>query len=108
MSALSTAGYFIIKMLYLSLVYLILNLIKNKKMRYFDGLQTQCKDEFLKLSIAYAKGEIIEFNLPPSTDVKALALDYCHQYGCIMGDLEPYNPVTIPAWVGTRPIKVPR
>lgn len=108
MSALTTAIYFIIKMLYLPIFYLIINLFKRKKMRYFDGLQQQCKDEFLKLSIAYAKGEIAENNLPPSTDVKELALDYCHQYGCIMGDLTPYEPVSIPAWVGTRPIKVPR
>ena len=77
-------------------------------MRYIDGLQLPCKESFLKLSIAYAKGEIIELGLPPTTDVKELALDYCHQYGCILGDLDPYNPLTIDAWVGARPIKQPR
>lgn len=87
---------------------LLIYKLNKKKMRYIDGLQQPCKDSFLKLSIAYAKGEINELNLPATTNVHDLALDYCHQYGCIMGDLAPFNPLEIVAWGGSRPVKVPR
>ena len=105
MSTLWTSIFIWLKLILPTLLIYKLN---RKKMRYIDGLTPACKDSFLKLSIAYAKGEIAEFNLPPTTNVYDLALDYCHQFGCIMGDLTPYNPLPIVAWAGTRPVKIPR
>jgi len=106
MSTLTTAIVVILKPILT--ILLIKKLNKKNKMRSIDGFGQPCKDTYLQLCIGFAKQEIADDNLPPTTDVKELALDYCHQYGCIMGDLEPYNPVVIPAWGGAKPIKVPR
>ena len=77
-------------------------------MRFIDTYEPNTKQDIIIKSIMFAKAEIAELNLPPTTNVHELALDYCHQVGCIMGDMMPFDPINIVAWVGAKPIKIPR
>ncbi len=77
-------------------------------MRVFDTLSSVSKNEILVNSIGFAKREISDDNLPPSTDVKALASDYVHQFEIIIEDYDQLDPVLIPAWGGPMPVKIPR
>lgn len=77
-------------------------------MRVFDTLTQSAKDEIISNSIGFAKREISDNNLPPSTDVKVLASDYVHQFEIIIEDYDQHDPVLIPAWGGPIPVKIPR
>ena len=70
--------------------------------------QEPCKTSILESFVSFAKAEIIEEQLPAGTDVVEVALDYCHQLGVNHGDFAAIDCENIPAWVGIRPIKVPR
>ena len=77
------------------------------KMRIFDDLTPEQQQGVFFACISYAKGEIDEFNLPPSTDVLALALEYDTMYFLELIDFAGQNPELIPAFVGSRPVKRP-
>ena len=81
---------------------------KKKKMRVFDTLTAPTKNEILTHSIAFAKREINDNNLPTNIDVKALASDYVWQCGIIIEDYDQLEPNLTPAWGGPMPVKIPR
>lgn len=80
---------------------------KKRKMRIFDQLTIEQQQGILFTCISYAKGEIQEFNLPASTDVIALAVQYDTMYFLTPIDFSGQNIETIPAFVGGRPVKRP-
>jgi hypothetical protein len=80
---------------------------KIKKMRIFDELNLEVQNEIVTTAVRYAKGEIAEFNLPASTDVIALAVQYDTMYFTTPLDYSGLDLETITAWVGSRPIKRP-
>jgi hypothetical protein len=99
-------GLFILKILMGASFHLILN-NKKKKMRVFDELNLETQTEILVSCVRYAKGEIAEFNLPPTTDVKELALQYDTMYFLEPIDFMALNIENITAYLGSRPIKRP-
>lgn len=80
---------------------------KRKKMRIFDQLTIEQQQGILFTCISYAKGEIQELNLPASTDVIALAVQYDTMYFLTPVDFVGQPTETIPAFVGGRPVKRP-
>lgn len=81
---------------------------KNKEvMRLFDEQDNCFQQAYLEACIRYAKGEIAEFNLPPSTDVLALALQYDISFFLTIDDFAGQDILPITSWVGSRPIKRP-
>lgn len=80
---------------------------KRKKMRIFDTLTIEQQQGILYSCISYAKGEIVEFNLPASTDVLALALQYDTMYFLEIIDFAGQDHESVPAFVGGRPVKRP-
>lgn len=80
---------------------------KKKKMRIFDTLPLETQNEILIVCVSYAKGEIAELNLPASTDVIGLAVQYDTMFFLEPIDFIGLNLETIPAFVGPRPIKRP-
>lgn len=79
----------------------------KKKMRIFDQFTIEAQNTILMSCIAYAKGEIAEFNLPATTDVIALAVQYDTMYFLEIIDFNGIDPNNVPAFVGPRPIKRP-
>lgn len=79
----------------------------KKKMRIFDNLEPFEKEVILETCIAYAKGEIAEFNLPATTDVITLAVQYDTMYFLEIIDFNGIDPNNVPSFVGPRPIKRP-
>ena len=79
----------------------------KKKMRIIDDIETFEKEVILETCIAYAKGEIAEFNLPATTDVIALAVQYDTMYFLEIIDFNIVDPNYVTAFVGPRPIKRP-
>ena len=106
----ATFWLFIIKLIAPSLTLIIINKFKkNKKMRYIDTLPLPCQHSILTNAVAFAKAENIENGNDPMTNVEELAIDYCHQFGCIVPDIYNLGDIVfINAWVGARPIKQPR
>ena len=80
---------------------------KKKKMRIFDELSLEAQNEIVTSCVRYAKGEIAEFNLPVTTDVKALAMQYDTMYFTTIADYEELPIEVITAFIGPRPIKRP-
>lgn len=80
---------------------------RNHKMRIFDTLTIEQQQGILYSCISYAKGEIVEFNLPASTDVLALALQYDTMYFLEIIDFAGQDHESVPAFVGSRPVKRP-
>ena len=80
---------------------------KLKKMRIFDELNLEVQNEIVTTAVRYAKGEIAEFNLPVTTDVIALAVQYDTMFFTTPLDYTGLNLETIPAFVGGRPVKRP-
>ena len=80
---------------------------KRKKMRIFDELNLETQNEIVTTAVRYAKGEIAEFNLPVTTDVIALAVQYDTMYFTTPLDYSGLDLNTITAWIGPRPIKRP-
>ena len=80
---------------------------KIKKMRIFDQFTTEAQNTILMSCIAYAKGEIAEFNLPPTTDIISLAVQYDTMYFTTIIDFNGIDTNNIPTFVGPRPIKRP-
>ena len=80
---------------------------KIKKMRIFDELNLEVQNEIVTTAVRYAKGEIAEFNLPATTDVIALAVQYDTMFFTTPLDYTGLDLVTIPSWIGPRPIKRP-
>ena len=80
---------------------------KLKKMRIFDELSLETQNEIVTTAVRYAKGEIAEFNLPATTDVIQLAVQYDTMYFTTPLDYSGLDLETITAWVGSRPIKRP-
>lgn len=78
-----------------------------KKMRIFDTLSIEAQNEIIHSCFSYAKGEIAEFNLPPTTDLVELAIQYDTMFFLEPIDLMGYPTETIPAFLGGRPIKRP-
>ena len=76
-------------------------------MRIFDELNLEVQNEIVTTAVRYAKGEIAEFNLPATTDVIALAVQYDTMFFTTPLDYSGLNLETITAWVGSRPIKRP-
>lgn len=79
----------------------------NKKMRIFDNLPIETQNEILIVCVSYAKGEIAEFNLPPTTDLIELSVEYDTMFFLTPLDFGGLNTETIPAFLGSRPIKRP-
>lgn len=80
---------------------------KKKKMRIFDELSLEAQNEIVTSCVRYAKGEIAEFNLPVTTDVVALAIQYDTMYFTTPLDYTGLPIETITAFIGPRPIKRP-
>lgn len=80
---------------------------KIKKMRIFDNLPIETQNEILIVCVSYAKGEIAEFNLPASTDLIHLSMQYDTMFFLEPLDFGGVNTETIPAFLGSRPIKRP-
>lgn len=80
---------------------------KKRKMRIFDLLTIEQQQGILYTCISYAKGEIVEFNLPPTTDVIQLAVQYDTMYFLEPIDFVGQNIESIPHFVGGRPVKRP-
>lgn len=80
---------------------------KRKKMRIFDGLSIEQQQGILYTCISYAKGEIQENNLPATTDVIALAVQYDTMYFLEPIDFAGQDIENIPAFIGPRPVKRP-
>lgn len=76
-------------------------------MRIFDELSLEAQNEIVTSCVRYAKGEIAEFNLPVTTDVIQLAIQYDTMYFTTPLDYSGLDLETITAWVGSRPIKRP-
>ncbi len=86
----------------------IYNTKRKKKMeRIFDELTIELQNEIIIVCIRYAKGEIAELNLPPSTDVLELALQYDTMYFLEPIDFAGYDTLPVPAFCGSRPLKRP-
>lgn len=85
----------------------IYNAKRKKKMRLFDEQDNCFQDAYLKCCIRYAKGEIAALNLPSSTDVIALAVQYDASFFLEPIDFNGQNLENITAFVGPRPIKRP-
>lgn len=81
---------------------------KENNMRLFDEQDNCFQDAYLKCCIRYAKGEIAALNLPSSTDVIALAVQYDVSYFLFPIDFAGQNLENIPAFTGNRPIKRPQ
>jgi hypothetical protein len=79
----------------------------NKKMRIFDNLPLETQNEILIVCVSYAKGEIIESNLPPTTDLIELSVQYDTMFFLTPLDFGGLNTENIPAFLGGRPIKRP-
>ena len=73
----------------------------------YSGLNLEVQNEIVTTAVRYAKGEIAEFNLPASTDVIALAVQYDTMYFTTVLDYSGLDLVNIPGWIGPRPIKRP-
>lgn len=80
---------------------------KLRKMRIFDELSLEAQNEIVTSCVRYAKGEIAEFNLPVTTDVIQLAIQYDTMFWTTPLDYSGLDLETITAWVGSRPIKRP-
>jgi hypothetical protein len=80
---------------------------RKKKMRIYDTLTPESQNEILSVCVGYAKGEIVEFNLPASTDVIGLAVQYDTMFFLTPIDFAGFNTESVPAFVGPRPIKRP-
>ena len=76
-------------------------------MRIFDELSLEAQNEIVTSCVRYAKGEIAEFNLPVTTDVIQLAIQYDTMFWTTPLDYSGLDLETITAWVGSRPIKRP-
>ena len=76
-------------------------------MRIFDELSLEAQNEIVTSCVRYAKGEIAEFNLPVTTDVVALAIQYDTMYFTTPLDYSGLPIETITAFIGPRPIKRP-
>lgn len=85
----------------------IYNAKRKKKMRIFDEQDNLFQQAYLEICIRYAKGEISELNLPASTDVIALAVQYDVSFFLTIDDFIGQNLESITAFVGPRPIKRP-
>jgi len=85
----------------------IYNAKRKKKMRIFDELSLEAQNEIVTSCVRYAKGEIAEFNLPVTTDVVALAIQYDTMYFTTPLDYSGLPIETITAFIGPRPIKRP-
>lgn len=77
-------------------------------MRLFDELDMSTQNEILVSCIRYAKGEISEFNLPASTDVLALAVQYDTMFFLDILDFGGMNTENIASFTGVRPVKRPQ
>jgi len=90
-------------------IYIINKLNKKNKMRYIDTLPEPCQINILTNAVRFAKAENIEQGNDPMTNIEELAIDYCHQMGCIVPDIYNLGDIhMIPAWVGAKPVKIPR
>ena len=76
-------------------------------MRIFDELSLETQNEIVTTAVRYAEGEIAEFNLPATTDVIALAVQYDTMFFTTPLDYTGLDLNTITAWIGPRPIKRP-
>lgn len=83
------------------------NKLNKNTMRIFDEQDNCFQQAYLECLIRYAKGEISELNLPPSTDVAALALQYDISFFLEIEDFAGQNIESITAFVGPRPVKRP-
>jgi len=86
----------------------IYNTKRKKKMRIFDELSLEAQNEIVTSCVQYAKGEIAEFNLPASTDIIELAVQYDTMYFTTVLDYSGLPIESITAFVGPRPIKRPQ
>lgn len=84
------------------------NKLNKNTMRLFDEQDNCFQQAYLEACIRYAKGEIADLNLPPSTDVLVLALQYDISFFLISDDFIGQNIENITAFVGNRPAKRPQ
>jgi hypothetical protein len=88
-------------------------LIKPKKkttiyMRLFDSLDPMSQIDLLSKSVQFAKREIADGGNPTNRSIEDIATDYVWQDGVIIADYTRINIITIVAWGGPMPIKIPR
>jgi hypothetical protein len=92
---------------------LFTNIFNTKKkttiyMRLFDNLELSTKIDLLSQSVACAKKEIADKNLPTNTNVLALAIEWVWTFEIVEADYTIIDILSIPAWTGPLPIKFPR
>jgi len=94
--------------------HLLINLLFNTKkkttiyMRLFDTLDPLSQIDLLSKSVQFAKREIADNGNPTNRDIEDIASDYVWQDGVIKPDYLRINIITIVAWAGPMPVKIPR
>lgn len=77
-------------------------------MRLFDSLDPMSQIDLLSKSVQFAKREIADFGNQTNRSIEDIATDYVWQDGVIIADYTRINIITIVAWGGPMPIKIPR
>lgn len=84
----------------------VYNAKRYKKMRIFDNLTQDVKDDILEAAIAYAKADIEDNNL--QVDVKVHAVGFGEMFQLCHPDFDTIDPMPISRWVGPRPVHRPK
>lgn len=77
-------------------------------MRLFDTFDPMSQIDVLKKSVQFAKREITDIGNPTNKSIEDIATDYVWQIGVTSLDYTRINIITIVAWGGPMPIKIPR
>lgn len=89
---------------------LFINPKKKRMATIYSTLEEVSKIDLLSKSIAFAKREIADNGNPTNRPIEQIASDYVWQSGVLDTDYSIIQPqiITIVAWVGPLPKKLPR
>ncbi len=77
-------------------------------MRLFDSLDPMSQIDLLKKSVQFAKREIADNGNQYNRIIEEIATDYVWQVGITRLDYTRIDIITIVAWSGPMPVKIPR
>lgn len=77
-------------------------------MRLFDSLDPMSQIDLLKKSVQFAKREIADNGNQYNRIIEEIATDYVWQVGITSLDYRRIDIITIVAWSGPMPVKIPR